>query len=187
MNDVARLFIAVKIEPTRPLRKVLSQLEAMGRAVKPIAADKLHLTLKFLGDTDLALVPQVSDFLRKAVGEATKFEMPLVGLGAFPHPRRPSVVWVGTQESETLVDIAGSLERLLRPLGFKRERRRFEPHVTLARIRSKPPGELAELLDADQSTDFGAVPVASVQLFQSELRSDGPQYTVLSTVELADI
>jgi 2'-5' RNA ligase len=185
MPQTVRLFIAVTIKPPPPLRKVLSRLDMMGRAVKPVSADNLHLTLKFLGDVEAILTPQITDAVQTAVGDLAAFEMPLVGLGAFPHARRPSIIWVGTAGARALVEIADSLERLLRPLGFEPERRKFHPHVTLARIRSKPPDELATMLEAKQSTDFGTVPVTAVQLFQSELHADGPRYTVLSTVELA--
>ena len=184
MTKSSRLFVAVKITPTRGLRKVLSRLEVMGRAVKPVAAENLHITLQFLGETDLAFAPQIAGAVEEAVGEKRAFEMSLVGLGAFPHVRRPSVVWVGASDAQTLVEIAASLQCRLEPLGFKPERRKFAPHITLARVRSKPPGELAVLLEAEQSTDFGSVPVMSIQLFQSELRPDGPRYTVVSTIEL---
>ncbi len=183
MSNTARLFIAVKIAPSRPLRKILTRLGMLGRVVKPIGADNLHLTLKFLGETELALVPQISDFVSAAVGRQPAFSMQLEGLGVFPHVRRPSVIWVGTRGGEPLVEIAVSLERLLEPLGFSKERRAFHPHITVARIRSKPPDELATMLDAEQATDFGSTDIASIELYQSELSSDGARYTVLSKAE----
>ncbi|MBT4865183.1 MAG: RNA 2',3'-cyclic phosphodiesterase [Planctomycetaceae bacterium] len=185
MSDTARLFIAVKIAPSRPLRKIVARLGMLGRIVKPIDADNLHLTLKFLGETELALTPQISQCVEAAAAEHESFSMQLVGLGAFPHVRRPSVVWVGLQGAEPLVEIASELERLLQPLGFEQERRAFHPHVTVARIRSKPPRELATVLETEQSTEFGSADVTSVELYQSELRSAGPRYTVLSKVEFA--
>ena len=185
MPQTVRLFIAVKIKIHPRLRNVLSRLKMMGRVVKPVSADNLHLTLNFLDDVEAILTPQITDAARTAVGDLAAFEMQLVGLGAFPHVRRPSIIWVGTADAQTLVEIADSLSRLLRPLGFEPERRKFHPHVTLARVRSKPPDSLAMMLTEEQSTDFGTVSLSAVHLFQSELHADGPRYKVLSTVELA--
>lgn len=185
MPQTVRLFIAVKIKLPPGLRKLFSRLAMMGHAVKPVAADNLHLTLNFLGDVKPVLIPQISDIAKTAVGDWATFEMQLVGLGVFPHARRPSIIWVGTADAQTLVEIADSLSRLLRPLGFEPERRKFHPHVTLARVRSKPPDSLAMMLTEEQSTDFGTVSLSAVHLFQSELHADGPRYKVLSTVELA--
>jgi 2'-5' RNA ligase len=185
MSDTVRLFIAVRIAPSRPLRKIIARLGMLGRVVKPIDADNLHLTLKFLGETDLTLVPQISECVEAAAARHASFSMQLVGLGAFPHVRRPSVIWVGLQGAKPLVEIAGALEQFLKPLGFKQERRAFHPHVTVARIRSKPPDELATILDVEHSTDFGSADIASVELYQSDLRSEGPRYTVLSKVKFA--
>ena len=186
MSDTARLFIAVKMAPSRSLRKIIARLGMLGRVVKPIDADNLHLTLKFLGETDLALVPQISDCVEAAAARHASFSMQLVGLGVFPHMRRPSVIWVGLQGAKPLVEIAGALEPLLKPLGFPNERRAFHPHVTVARIRGKPPDELAVMLDVEQSTAFGSADIASVELYQSNLRSEGTRYTVLSKTELSD-
>ena len=185
MPDTARLFIAVKILPSRPLQKLIARLGMLGRIVKPIDADNLHLTLKFLGETELTLTPQISDAIEAAAIEHESFSLQLVGRGAFPDARRPSVIWVGLQGADPLVEIASELERRLRPLGFEQERRAFHPHVTVARIRSKPPRELATLLETEQSTEFGSADIASVELYQSELGSAGPRYTVLSKVAFA--
>ena len=185
MSDTGRLFIAVKIAPSRPLRKIVARLGMLVRFVKPIDTDNLHLTLKFLGETDLALVPRISDCMETAAVEHESFSMQVVGLGAFPHVRRPSVIWVGLQGAEPLVEIAGELDRLLLPLGFAQERRAFHPHVTVARIRSKPPRELATLLKTEQSTELGSADITSVELYQSNLRSAGPRYTVLTKAEFA--
>ena len=139
MPDTARLFIAVKIAPSRPLRKILTRLGMLGRVVKPIGADNLHLTLKFLGETDLPLVPQISDCVAAAAATHASFSLQLEGLGAFPHVRRPSVIWVGLQGAEPMVEIAGALEQLLKPLGFEQERRLFgRPRSTIYPIRSVP-------------------------------------------------
>ena len=179
-----RAFIAVKIPATPSLRKVSRQLAEMGRPVKAVAADNLHVTLKFLGDTDPELIPEISGIVEAAAAAESASELRVVGLGAFPHLDRPSVVWAGLQDAETLTAIAAKLEKRLKPLGFKPERRKFQPHLTLARIRSKPPPEVKTLVTEHSSTEFGTATVESVELFQSELRPEGPRYTILRSAEL---
>ena len=80
------------------------------------------------------------------------------------------------------------LEKRLKPLGWPRERRRFHPHITLARVRlqrgSTPPEELLDLISKFEAREFGAAAVERIQLFRSELTPAGANYTVLETVEL---
>lgn len=186
MADSIRAFIAVEIPAPAALRTVIPQLEQMGRAVRVVSTDGMHVTLKFLGDINPAAVPPIAQALKAAVQGTSAFEARMVGLGAFPHADRPSVVWVGFEDAEPLVAIAERLEKGLRPLGFRRERREFQPHVTLARVRSKPPAELAELLNELASTPFGVVAIDSVKLIRSELRPEGSLYTELESVPLSD-
>lgn len=156
----------------------------MGRPVKPVSADNLHLTLKFLGDTNPTRIPEISKAVSEAVNGEKIIEGRIVGLGAFPRIQRPSVIWAGLENGEPLIRIAECLETKLSGLGFHPEQKPFHPHLTLARIKSKPPAELAELLNENPATDFGVVSIASVELFQSELQPNGPRYAVLASAEL---
>jgi 2'-5' RNA ligase len=187
MPQTLRTFIAMHLHAGAALRAVLESLGDMGRAVRPVAEDNLHVTLKFLGDTDAALVPTVAEALRESVADRGPFTLRLVGLGAFPHPGRPSVVWAGIEEGDgqaALGEIAAALETALEPHGFPREQKKYHPHLTLARIKFKPPPELAGLFDQHAATDFGTETVTQVTLYQSDLRPEGPHYTPLATVEL---
>ena len=185
-SKMARLFIGVRVETTRPLSKALDELGVMGRAVKPVAEKNLHVTLKFLGENDLDLVPEISRVMQQVAATKPESDIRLVGLGAFPHAQRPSVIWAGMQNAETLIEVAAGLDKQLRPLGFGRDKKAFQPHLTLARVRSKPPPELASMLAELRERQFGVVSVSRVQLFQSELQPHGPQYTVLATAEFSD-
>ena len=100
MPRTVRTFIAVHLHAGAALRAVLASLADMGPAVRPVAADGLHVTLKFLGDTDAALIPAVAGAIRECVAGQGPFELRLTGLGAFPHPGRPSVVWAGIEDDD---------------------------------------------------------------------------------------
>ena len=184
MRETVRTFIAVKIEPCESLAVVITRLSALGRPVKAIALDKLHVTLKFLGDTEKPLIDEITTVLGDVVRDKQTFEFELCGLGAFPHLTRPTVIWAGMRNTETLSVIAVKLDMALTQLGFQRETKPFRPHLTLARVKSKPPAQLRAIVDEHQSTQFGTALIASVEFIQSELRPDGPRYTTLSSAEL---
>ena len=117
------------------------QVEAFHRALrdadgqlKLVDLELLHTTLKFLGDTDEALVPEIVQAIERATHGVPPVAVALRGTGVFPSPRRISVVWVGLEGAEALAGIAAKLERECEALGFRPERRRWEPHVTVARV-----------------------------------------------------
>jgi RNA 2',3'-cyclic 3'-phosphodiesterase len=184
MSESIRCFIAVKIPPLDALRPVLKELAAMGRAVKTVEPENLHVTLKFLGETDRNAVPEIGSVLKAAAGVYQRCVLNLSGLGVFPHERRPNVVWAGLEGSQTLAGLAVDLEPELEPLGFFPEERPFVPHLTLARIKARPPESLFDLLARHARTAFGTATIDHVELIRSELGLDGAKYTVLETARL---
>ena len=186
MPNTVRAFIAVKIPATTQLKRVLSELESLGKPVKAVTADNMHVTLKFLGNTPESQIPKIAAIVQTICEPLQAFDVRVMGLGAFPHARRPSVVWVGLENAETLIRIAKQMEDKLKPLGFAREKRSFRPHLTLARIKSKPPAELKAIIEQHQAAEFGAASIRSVELIRSELRSDGPHYTSLVSANLSN-
>ena len=187
MGEQARTFVAVEIALPAELRAILRQFGEMGRAVKAVESAAMHITLKFLGDTPREQLAEIADAVESAVGNCEAFELELKGIGAFPHWGRPQVVWAGVSPEEPLLLIAEELEKTLEPLGFPRERRAFHPHLTLARIKAKPPAELKQIADAHETQSFGTQTVDTVIFYQSELQPTGPVYTPLSTITLEAI
>jgi len=184
MAQPIRAFIAVKVPASEELRAVLRELASLGRAVKPVEPENLHVTLKFLGNTDPGLTSAICDIMRRAVRGQPPLRMPVSGLGVFPHVARPSVIWAGLEQAMPLVHVAATLDSELAGLNFEPEKRPLQPHVTLARIKRRPPPQLKTLIAQYQGTAFGEVTVSAIELFQSELRPEGPRYTVLASVPL---
>jgi 2'-5' RNA ligase len=151
----------------------------MRPALKLIPAEQMHVTLMFLGETRQTQVASLGELVRE-VGEATETpRLEMQGIGAFPNGVRPSVVWAGFARPSPLIPLADLLQSRCEELGFRRETRPFQPHLTLARVKANPPRELAEFLFKYAVTDFGAPYCSSLILYQSELRDDGSQYTPL--------
>ncbi|MEE9163569.1 MAG: RNA 2',3'-cyclic phosphodiesterase [Thermoplasmata archaeon] len=172
-----RAFIAVDIEATRGIVRLLDALRHTPARVRVVSPENLHITLKFLGETDDGLVPSIRDALAAAAAGEAPFSLALRGSGAFPNPARPRVLWIGTEGGDTLVRIAKRLERALQELGFARERRPFTPHLTVGRVKgSKDVGELTELLVARRDETYATQRVETVRLKRSELGPTGAVY-----------
>lgn len=176
-----RTFIAIPLpESVRAiLTDLIGQLASRwpAGAVRWVKGDALHLTLRFLGDTEEKHLPSLAAGLDQIASRATPFELQLHDLGCFPHPRRPRVIWVGVEDpGGSLLPLQQQVERLVRSLGWERETRPFAPHLTLGRVResSAVPGEA--WLAASANATFLA---DQVQLIESQLRPTGAEYTRL--------
>jgi 2'-5' RNA ligase len=181
---MVRAFIAVRIEPPPPVAEVLRSMAAMGAAVKPVAAQNLHVTLRFLGDIDEAQFEPIVQAVREASAGVGPIDLGLAGLGAFPHADRPSVIWVGATNDRPLHAIVEELDPRIDALGFAGERREWSSHVTLGRVKAKPPAELLAMLRRMRQRSFGDVRIATVDLMRSELTPTGPIYSIISSVAL---
>lgn len=179
-----RTFVGAHIPETPELRHLLRRLQRIDGLPRTVATDGMHITLKFLGDVESDQVDTIAAAARESAGLQKSSEIRLRGVGAFPNLRRPSVIWVGLQQAEFLATIAADLETRLEALGFPRDPRPFQPHVTLLRIKSRPPEELFELLQASLDLGLGAVRVDAITFYQSELRPEGSRYTKLATCPL---
>lgn len=189
MNPL-RTFIAVEIAPTvrSAAVRLIERLRASQAKVKWIEAENLHFTLKFLGDVPAEEINNVCRAVDEAASPFTPFELVAKGCGAFPSPARPRTVWLGTEEgSEPMELLVQAIERLLEPLGFAREHRRFTPHLTLGRVREGPAAalrQLAELIEKHADFDAGSMIVDEVTVFSSTLGRGGSKYEALSRIDL---
>lgn len=180
-----RGFIAVEVKPSPEILSFLHDLESCGADLKTVEPENIHITLKFLGDTDEAKAEQIIQAIQSAAAGIAPFEAKLKGAGVFPNPKFVRVVWAGIEGAEPLGKIAGKLEELLAPLGFEREKRAFSPHLTVARVRSPRGSErLAPILEKYKNADFGAFPVAEIKLKKSVLSREGPTYSDIEIVKL---
>ena len=182
-----RAFIAIRLAaPSPTLLAVLRTLSHMGSAVKAIPPANLHITLRFLGDTEPASFDAIEKAIRHASAGVAPFAFHLTGLGAFPHQARPSVVWVGATGDATLHRIVAALNPAIDALHFGRDDggRPWISHLTLARVKAKPPDSLRQLFDEHPRTDFGPFLVTTIDLMLSTLTKTGPIYAVERTVTL---
>ncbi|HYM39794.1 MAG TPA: RNA 2',3'-cyclic phosphodiesterase [Thermoplasmata archaeon] len=182
-----RAFISADLPPLPSIASFLEELRGASRDLKLVSADHLHLTLKFLGDTEDGLVPEIVSAMREASEGIPPLTVTVRGTGAFPNLSRPRVVWIGLEGAESLARIARALEENLRALGFVPESRAWSPHVTLARVRI-PRGldRVRDLLERRQDETFAQVRIEDIRLKKSVLQPQGPEYTTVESVRLSD-
>lgn len=185
-----RLFIAVNFpdEIKRALGSFIKTLSKVPSDLKWVGEENLHLTVQFLGNVSEEQVPAVSTALQNSMAGIAPFKLILEGVGAFPSVERPRVLWVGISgETTSLFLLHRQVQREMGLLGFEPEKRKFSPHLTLARARS--PYGFSDVMEQAQGVTgtgkvFGTARIASIELMLSELQAKGPRYLVLSRVPL---
>lgn len=179
-----RTFIALEVDPGPRLCRVIDQLGQIGLPLRLAKLPGLHLTLRFLGDTDESMIPRLTESLDQLVERHSGFRHSLTGLGVFPDRTRPTVVWAGIDAPE-LTALQSEVDEQVGSLGWEPEGQPYRPHVTLARVnpRKAVPHVLNELLDRHTDTDFGEHLLNRVALYQSE---PGGIYRVLHDVRLPE-
>lgn len=190
MADEMRCFVAVDFpgEIREELGKFASSLSpgAVGRAVRWMRPENIHLTLKFLGPVDRKTLPELSAALEAALAGHAPFGLTVKGAGVFPPRGRPRVVWVGLAgETAALAALQSAVESAFEPLGFPREKRPFTPHLTVGRVRD--PRRLTSLgpeIAAAGEREWGKCVVERVHFMRSELFPTGPRYSILQKVRL---
>ena len=183
-----RAFIALTLD-AKVIEKIAdtsNQLRPEISAVRWVAPANFHLTLKFLGGIDEALVEPIEGRLREQLRLFPRFSINAKGLGVFPNPKQPRVLWVGLT-GDRLVALASRVESALQQLGFTPETRKFTPHLTIGRWRQAElaPGSLIQQLANWRIYEFGESNVESVNLIQSVLKPTGASYNQLATVPLS--
>jgi RNA 2',3'-cyclic 3'-phosphodiesterase len=176
-----RAFLAVRPsdEVLAEIARAAAELAPVSAEVRWLAADGLHVTLKFLGDVPEAEVPGIERALEERFCETAPIDVELRGLGVFPNWKKPRIVWVGLH-GDGLAGLVDAAERALSPLGFPPEGREFEPHLTIGRLRSMRGWEaLSRALQAAREQSFGTTRLTEVTLYKSVLRPEGSLYTPL--------
>lgn len=180
-----RGFIAADLPPMASLETLGRELREASRDLKVVSLDHLHLTLKFLGETEEGLVPEIVSAIREATLGVAPFTVHVRGTGVFPNIARPNVLWVGVEGADPLVRIAKSLDEDLVALGFQAENRPWSPHVTVARVRGRGGIDRGvAVLRARGEETFGEHRIEEIRLKKSVLLPGGPEYTTLESVRL---
>jgi 2'-5' RNA ligase len=186
---VIRTFIAVETSGAVRQRtgELVESLRAAGASVTWVARHNLHLTLKFLDEVRQREIARVVEAVQVAAATVEPFELEIRGAGAFPSPGRPQTLWLGAGSGgEALGGLFDALEDALGQIGYRKEARSFEPHLTIGRVRGGglAVAELGRLLREHAAFEAGRFRVAEMTVFGSELTPQGPIYTALGRAPL---
>lgn len=183
-----RLFVAVNLPEAerQALYEAVRPLREAGLPVRWVAPESLHITLKFLGWVRPEDQDRVVEAMTAAAKQTRRFEQPIGGFGAFPTRRRPRVLWAGVEATPSLRCLKHDLEWAYAPLGFEREMRAFQPHVTLGRaLQEARAGDFRVLEDLFERIEFSSViPVEHLDLMRSRLSVAGAHYERIASAPL---
>ena len=170
-----RLFVAIDLPETAKDQILRLRQHDLPPGRWP-RREALHLTLHFIGDVPEDVARAYQRALRAV--EADAFDLRVSGVGQFPPEARPRVIWAGVVNTPALRDLHESVGRALEKEGFQRERRRFQPHITLMRFR-KPirRGAASRWISAHLDFQIEPISVTRFALYESELQPEGPIYT----------
>ena len=187
-----RVFVALLIpnESRAVLSGTMERLQAqVPTGVKWVDPHGIHLTLKFFGNINAAWKEPVLEAMGDVGRQAAPFDLALSSLGVFPNERQPRVLWSGVNgDMEALAGLQEEVEQAMLGLGFRREKRRFNPHLTIGRVRaSVGKGARQQIGNVMSATDLGPVEswtVDSMHLVQSTLTPQGAIYDSLGFAPL---
>ena len=182
-----RLFVGLEL-PWEARRR-LAMLGGGGVHGRGIAGarwvpmENFHLTLRFIGDVPAYRAEEVDEAL--VALRAKRFALELAGVGTFAKGERDTTLWVGVTRNPALDHLAGKVETALQRAGVPAERRRFAPHVTLARLDNAAPDKLAGFVQAHNLFRAGPIEVDYFTLFSSQLGKEAAVYSPEVEYDLA--
>jgi len=194
----------VGLDIDEAIRARIADFVAEARALAPdvrwVAAESLHLTLKFVGEKPDGVVAEIEKALASIGAES--FQISFRGYGFFPTPRAARVFWVGIVADERLARLAGAVEENLSAIGIPKEDRAFSPHLTLARGGSRIGSasgapersrgdrvnqrfaKLQERLAERPPLEFGRMAAHDFFLYRSQLSPKGSKYSKIARFTL---
>lgn len=187
-----RIFIAVDISDEARSKSAV-YLEKLRKDFRDLRvgweqAEKLHLTLKFLGDLDEQQLAKIKEAVRETARHFAKFTISLQNTGVFPNPKNARVLWIGLDdEPDNLLKIFEMLETECQNSGFPKETKKFHPHLTIARLRE--PNKSRKLVERHLAEKFERIEfeVSQIVIYESQLLPTGSKFYKLAKSEFTGI
>ncbi len=187
--ETKRLFVAVEFpkEIKQAIANIQKTCSLTGADVKWVEPENIHLTLKFLGSFISGKISAANEEILKQFSGQNKIETELSGLGCFPSLSKVRIIWIGLEDKDNkLASIADKLDGIFTQFGVEKEDRRFQPHITLGRVRSNK--NLLALIEKinEANKNFNRInfTVNNITLFESKLSSSGPTYSIIHQTRL---
>lgn len=188
-----RTFIAIELPENIKLNLKLLitslQKEIDTGNIKWVNPNNIHLTIKFLGTTDLLTIQKITNSIKTISPSLISPKLQIAKLGAFPNLLRPKTLWVGCSYSRELLEIFTMINTICSNFKFPVEKREFSPHLTIGRVNSTPSSDTINKIQFNfkksNNTNFGEFYSPKLTIFKSDLTPSGPIYTVLQRIDLS--
>lgn len=184
-----RVFLAIDF-PENIKEKIIRDINPLKQEfpeLKWVKSPSLHLTLKFLGETDPSKIAEMNSVLENAFNSIDPFQLITTKSQLLPTPIKARVLYLGLEQSGQLVQCYNIIERKIKSMGFERENRNFRPHITLARIKNRKLSESESAAILSHSFSRLEIEIKELVLMQSELLRDGARYTAVQRFSLRSI
>ncbi len=185
-NESIRAFIAFELnsETKNALKDIQKHLEESEAHIKWVKPENIHLTIKFLGNISVNQIDNIKNILHGVLDHEPSWSISIIEVGAFPRIENPKVIWAGLEQGrEPIIRIAKSIDDRLKEIGFEKEKRPFQAHITLGRVRS-PANKfpLIHNLKKYRLNQTIKQSITRVNLIKSTLTPRGPIYDILYSV-----
>lgn len=182
MRMKKRIFVAVEIsdDARGKVKDYISSLKEEFSDVKVgwDKPEKLHLTLKFFGDTDEEQLEKLKEISQRIAGQISNFKLQISKTGVFPSPRNARILWLGVEgDVEELQKINSILETECEKIGFKKEKRIYKPHLTIGRIREPQKAKKLALTHLENKFETVSFEVSELVIYESKLQPSGSIYS----------
>ncbi len=192
-EEKERLFIAVELpaellvkieEWSNELKKKIKQQCGTDHELKWVKAGNIHITLKFLGETETVVIPELIKRLETVFADIPVFDLKTGCGGVFSADGDLKVIWLGLKtdrySKQRLLDLHVQIENVCTGLGFAPDRKTFRPHLTLARAKAAVPAQpVNDLMRNSSLPGINIIPVKKISLIKSTLRREGPEYNII--------
>ncbi len=182
-----RLFVAIKIHPSETYTIVFKQIlsSLSHERIKWVDPSNMHLTLKFLGETDETKIPEITHVLQKAVANSKPFSLQIADAGIFGSRYDPKVIWFGIKKHPELEKLAKDIFIGLQSCNWQPDRQNFVPHLTIGRIKEiKDKPLFQQIISRFRTIEIQNEIVTEFILYESILKREGPQYIAISRFAL---
>jgi 2'-5' RNA ligase len=188
--DTIRVFLAVKVpeEFKEKIQEVQKQLKMQNADVGWVGPENFHYNLKFFGYVTEPEIKKIESAVKRVVAGHHPFKLEIEGIGTFPTPTAPRVIWLGTKKGTAeITALANDLDKEFSKEGFESENRPFTAHLTLGRVKStQNKQKLVEKVKDLKAMKIGEFNIEEITLFQSQLQREGPIYTELMKFRLKE-
>jgi len=179
-----RSFLAFELplEIKNIVARVSDELRRSTLAAKWVKVDNIHLTVVFMGNVREDDIPAIEEGVQDVCQTFGPFDASLKGMGCFPDKRKPRVLWLGLDgDLERMSLFRDGLQKHLKAFGIKEEKRKFRPHLTLARFRTPRRMDVKEdqILSKYEDLSSPVCTLGELILFKSDLKPSGAEYTKL--------